>query len=231
MIQIAVLLSGAHGRGSNMESLARACRDGQIDGEICLVAGNFAASPALARARDLGLPTRVVPSPAKDAPESQEDDYGARLLSVLRAAHPDLVCLAGYIRRVPSPVVAAYAGRMMNMHNALLPSFGGRGMYGLHVHQAALDMGVKLSGCTVHFVDEQYDTGPIILQKAVPVEDDDTAQTLAARVLTAEHEAFPEAVALFAQGRLRVEGRRVRVLDMAPSPALPGMGDTSRTRD
>lgn len=215
MIRIAVLLSGAHGRGSNMESIARACRERRIDGEISLVAGNFAASPALARAGELGLPTRVVPSPPKAASASQEDDYGARLLNTLRHANPDLICLAGYIRRVPPPVVAAYAGRMMNMHNALLPSFGGRGMYGLHVHQAALDMGVKLSGCTVHFVDEHYDTGPIILQKAVPVEDDDTAQTLAARVLTAEHDAFPEAVSLFAQGRLRVEGRRVRVLDSA----------------
>ncbi len=212
MIRIAVLLSGRHGRGSNMEAVARACQVGKIDGQIVQVLGNFAQSPALARARTLGLSTDTVPSPGKQASPAEEDAYADTLLSALDAVQPDLVCLAGYIRKVPLLVVRSYAGRMINMHNALLPAFGGRGMFGANVHQAALDYGVKVSGCTVHFVDEQYDTGPIILQSVVPVLDDDTAETLAARVLTAEHQAFPQAVSLFAQGRLRIEARRVRVL-------------------
>ena len=114
----------------------------------------------------------------------------------------------------------------MNTHPALLPAFGGQGMYGAHVHQAALDYGVKVSGCTVHFVDETYDTGPIILQSVVPVQDDDTAETLAARVLAAEHEAYPRAVALFADGRLRLEGRLVRVTEL-PRPTIDPRQKTS----
>ena len=208
MIRIALLLSGRHGRGSNMAALAAACADGRIDGAIVRVVGNHAASPALARARDLDIETCVLPSPA---PSGDESTYGAALLSALSDARADLVCLAGYVRRVPPAVVQAFAGRMMNTHPALLPAFGGQGMYGARVHKAVLDYGAKVSGCTVHFVDEAYDTGPIILQIPVPVEEDDTAETLAARVLRAEHEAFPEAVALFAQGRLTMDGRRVHI--------------------
>lgn len=195
-----------------MEALARACASGEIDGRIVLVLGNFRSSPALARASVLGLPADTLPSPGKDAAPEAEDVYAHALLDALDAAQPDLVCLAGYIRKVPLAVVRRYAGRMINMHNALLPSFGGRGMFGANVHQAALEYGVKISGCTVHFVDEQYDTGPIILQSVVPVLDDDTVETLAARVLAAEHQAFPAAVSLFAQGRLQREARRVRIL-------------------
>jgi len=212
MIRIAVLLSGRHGRGSNMESIARACASGAIDGRIVLVLGNFSQSPALARAQSLGLAADTLPSPAKNPSPADEDAYSDALLAALDTAQPDLVCLAGYIRKVPLAVVRQYAGRMMNMHNALLPAFGGQGMFGINVHQAAIDYGVKVSGCTVHFVDEHYDTGPIISQSVVPVLDDDTAETLAARVLVAEHQAFPHAVSLFAQGRLRIEARRVRVL-------------------
>lgn len=209
MIRIVVLLSGRHGRGSNMQAVADACADGRIAGKITLVIGNHADSPALERARSLGLATTVIASPARSATASEEDAYGEALLAALRDAQPDLICLAGYIRKLPDAIVAAYPGRIMNMHNALLPSFGGRGMYGGRVHQAVLDYGAKVSGCTVHFVDADYDTGPVILQTAVPVAEDDTAETLAARVLMAEHETFPRAVALFAQGRLRVQGRRV----------------------
>lgn len=211
MIRIAVLLSGRHGRGSNMQAIADACADGRIAGRITLVIGNHAASPALARARDLHLPTAVVPSPSKGQGPEAEAAYGDALRHALDDAQPDLICLAGYIRKVPDVVVSAYTGRVMNIHNALLPSFGGRGMFGLHVHQAVLDYGVKVSGCTVHFVDESYDTGPIILQAVVPVEEDDTAETLAARVLVAEHASFPHAIGLFAAGRLRVAGRRVHI--------------------
>lgn len=208
MIDIAILLSGKHGRGSNMEAIARACAAGTIDGRVTVVAGNFAQSPALARARELGLRTVVVPSPGKGGDEGA---YAVALLAALNAEQVDLVCLAGYMRKVPGRVVRAFAGRMMNTHPALLPAFGGQGMYGLNVHQAAIDAGVKVSGCTVHFVDEHYDTGPIVLQMAVPVEEGDTAESLQRRVLACEHRAYPEAAALFAQGRLSVDGRRVQV--------------------
>ena len=158
----------------------------------------------------MGLKTCAISS------RHSEENYADALLTTLREAQTDLICLAGFMRKVPDAVVSAYAGRIMNIHAALLPAFGGKGMYGLHAHQAVLDYGAKVSGCTVHFVDESYDTGPIILQTPVPVEEDDTAETLAARVLAAEHEAYPRAVALFAQGRLIVQGRRVRISGLRP---------------
>ncbi len=204
-LRIAILLSGRHGRGSNMQAIAQTCADGRIDGQIVAVIGNFADSPALARAREIGLRACHVPS------RGDEDAYADALLGLLRLYEADLICLAGYMRKVPDAVLGAYAGRMMNLHAALLPAFGGQGMYGRHIHQAVLDYGAKVSGCTVHFVDADYDTGPIILQTPVPVEEDDTAETLAARVLAAEHQTYPQAVALFAQGRLTLDGRRVRI--------------------
>ncbi len=215
-LRIAILLSGRHGRGSNMQAIAQACADNRIDGQVVAVVGNHADSPALARAQELGLAAAAVSS------RQDEIAYADALLTALRGADADLVCLAGYMRKVPDAVLAAYTGRMMNIHAALLPAFGGKGMYGQHIHQAVLDYGAKVSGCTVHFVDAGYDTGPIILQTPVAVEEDDTAETLAARVLAAEHQTYPQAVALFAEGRLRLEGRRVAVLP--PSPALPSEG-------
>ena len=220
-LRIAILLSGRHGRGSNMQAIAEACTNGQVDGEVAAVIGNFADSPALARAHALGLSACAV--------SSRQDEDADALLGLLRLYEVDLVCLAGYMRKVPDAVLAAYAGRMMNIHAALLPAFGGKGMYGQHIHQAVLDYGAKVSGCTVHFVDAGYDTGPIILQAPVPVEEDDTAETLAARVLTAEHRAYPQAVALFAQGRLRLEGRRVAILPPAHAPPPPSEGRVSES--
>jgi len=204
-IRIAVLLSGRSGRGSNMQAIAEACADGRIDGRVVLVLGNAAESPALARARELGLRAESLSTRQDGA------TYADALRALLHDARIDLICLAGYMRKVPDPVVSAYAGRILNIHAALLPAFGGKGMYGHHAHQAVLDYGVKVSGCTVHFVDGDYDTGPIVLQTPVVVQEDDTVETLAARVLAAEHQAYPRAVALFAAGRLRLEGRRVRV--------------------
>jgi phosphoribosylglycinamide formyltransferase-1 len=204
-IRIAVLLSGRSGRGSNMQAIAEACADGRIDGRVVLVLGNAAESPALARARELGLRAESLSTRQDGAA------YADALRALLHDARIDLICLAGYMRKVPDPVVSAYAGRILNIHAALLPAFGGKGMYGHHAHQAVLDYGVKVSGCTVHFVDGDYDTGPIVLQTPVVVQEDDTVETLAARVLAAEHQAYPRAVALFAAGRLRLEGRRVRV--------------------
>ncbi|MGI4789447.1 MAG: phosphoribosylglycinamide formyltransferase [Janthinobacterium lividum] len=212
-LRIAILLSGRHGRGSNMQAIAAACASGQIDGTVALVIGNYADSPALTRAAEMDIPTLSVSS------RQDESIYAESLLSALNDAKVDLICLAGYMRKVPDSVVTAYKGRVMNIHAALLPAFGGKGMYGIHAHQAVLDYGAKVSGCTVHFVDENYDTGPVIWQSVVPVEEDDSAETLAARVLTAEHDAYPRAVALFAEGRLTLEGRRVRISE--PLPLVP----------
>lgn len=204
-VRIAILMSGRHGRGSNMQAIACACASGEIDGVVAVVIGNQPESPALAKAAEMGLTAIHIST------QSAEEHYASALLATLQEAQIDLLCLAGYMRKIPDSVVSAYAGRIMNIHAALLPAFGGKGMYGLHAHQAVLDYGAKVSGCTVHFVDESYDTGPIILQTPVAVEENDTAETLAARVLAAEHEAYPRAVALFALGRLSLEGRRVRI--------------------
>ena len=205
-IRIAILVSG-QGRGSNMAAIIDACQRGEIDGQVVLVIGTRREAPALQRATEKGVPTCVI-SPRN----LTEEEYAHRLLHALSEAKADLVCLAGYMRLLPTPVVQAYAGRVMNIHPALLPLFGGKGMYGEHVHRAVLESGVKVSGCTVHFVDEHYDTGPIIVQRCVPVEEEDTWETLAARVLAQEHQAYVQAVQLFAQGRLRIEGKRVRIL-------------------
>jgi phosphoribosylglycinamide formyltransferase-1 len=205
-IRIAILVSG-QGRGSNMAAIIDACQRGEIDGKVVLVIGTRDEAPALQRATEKGVPTCVI-SPRN----LTEEEYAHRLLHALSEAKADLVCLAGYMRLLPTPVVQAYAGRVMNIHPALLPLFGGKGMYGEHVHRAVLESGVKVSGCTVHFVDEHYDTGPIIVQRCVPIEEEDTWETLAARVLAQEHQAYVQAVHLFAQGRLRIEGKRVRIL-------------------
>lgn len=209
MFQISILLSGKHGRGSNMACLAQACRTGFIpQARIARVIGTHADSPAIERAKSLDLPFAILPYSA--------EDYPGKLCEQLAKDRTDLICLAGYMRKVPAEVLAAYAGRMVNTHPALLPAFGGKGMYGLHVHQAVIDYGAKVSGSTVHFIDEEYDSGPIILQKAVPVEENDTAETLAARVLAVEHEIYPLAVKLIAQRRVRLEGRHARILPPAP---------------
>jgi len=191
-----------------MQAIAQACAEGRIDGQVVSVIGNQADSPALALARAMGLSAKAVPS------QPDEAAYAAALLTILRGADTDLICLAGFMRKVPGAIINTYAGRIINIHAALLPAFGGKGMYGIHAHQAALEYGVKVSGCTVHFVDEQYDTGPIILQTPVSVEENDTPETLASRVLAAEHQTYPRAVALFAEGRLIIEGRRVRIMPL-----------------
>lgn len=200
MIGIAVMASG-HGRGSNMQAIIDACADGRVDGRVAVVIG-VSEAPAIERARSQGIPTEIV-SPREPA-------YPERLCEALARHGADLVCLAGYMRILPGEVISAYP--VMNIHPALIPLFCGKGMYGEHVHRAAVEYGVKVSGCTVHFVDGNYDTGPIILQKCVPVCEGDTPETLAARVLEQEHIAYPEAVALFAEGRLKAEGRIVHIL-------------------
>ena len=207
LLPIAALVSGA-GRGSNLAALMAACDAGQIPGRLARVIGTRNDAPALERARAAGSPISVV-SPRKYA--GDEAGYAAALLRVLRQQDIGLICLAGYMRRLPAPIIAAYPGRVMNIHPSLLPLFGGQGMYGENVHRAVIESGMKVSGCTVHFVDEDYDGGPIIAQRAVPLLDSDTPQSLAARVLEQEHLAYAEAVQWFAEGRLRIAGRRVRI--------------------
>lgn len=207
-INIAIVVSG-QSRGSNMMALIDACRTKSISGQVAVVIGTRADSPALERARAAGISTSVV-SPKKY--ESDELKYGDTLLRILHKVDADLICLAGYMRILPKNVVDAYDGKIMNTHPALLPLFGGQGMYGERVHKAVLESGMKVTGCTVHFVDHHYDNGPIILQTPVLVLDEDTPETLASRVLPAEHQTYCEAVRLFSEHRLEIVGRRVKIL-------------------
>lgn len=207
MTRIAVMVSGA-GRGSNMQAIIDGCKSGKIAGEVAVVIGVKDDAPAMERAAGQGIETAAI------SPKLFENaqDYDDAVLKTLKDNKIDLICLAGYMRVLGQNIVDAYRNAIMNVHPALIPSFCGKGMYGHHVHEAVIARGVKFSGVTVHLVDEEYDTGPIILQSIVPVEQDDTPDTLAARVLEKEHETYVEAVSLFAQGRLRVENRKVRIL-------------------
>ena len=207
MINIAVLISG-HGRGSNLQAIIDACKDGRIDGRVAVVIGVKDDAPAMERARNSSVPAVEI----KPKDFATDEDYGRRILEILAEHKVDLICLAGYMRILPSEIVSTYRWRIMNTHAALIPSFCGKGMYGEHVHQAVLDYGAKVSGCTIHLVDEAYDNGPIVIQKAIPVLEGDTPETLAARILPLEHQSYVEAIQLFAQGRLKVEGRIVHVL-------------------
>jgi formyltetrahydrofolate-dependent phosphoribosylglycinamide formyltransferase len=202
-IRLAVLLSGS---GTTLQNLLDRTADGRLRAEVALVVSNRYDAFGLERARKAGVRAAVVERSAC----ASRDEFGRRIFDLCREAKVDLVCLGGFLQLLPVP--DDFAGRVMNIHPALIPAFCGKGYYGHRVHEAALEAGVKLSGCTVHFADNVYDHGPIILQRAVPVLDDDTPDTLAARVFEQECEAYPEAIRLFAEGRLRVEGRRVRVL-------------------
>ncbi len=190
----------ASGRGSNFEALVRAARQGQIDAEIAVVITDREGAPVLERAEKLGVPAVFV----NPRGHTSKGRYEQAVVGTLEEHGVHLVCLAGYMRIVGKDFVGAYEGRMMNIHPSLLPAFPG-----LDAQAQALEYGVKLSGCTVHFVDEGVDTGPIILQETVPVLDMDTVADLSQRILTVEHRLYAEAVRLFAQGRLRISGRRV----------------------
>jgi phosphoribosylglycinamide formyltransferase-1 len=201
-INLAVLISGS---GTTLANLLDTIGRGALDARVRLV---IASRPALAgtdRATTAGLPAVVVDRKSHDGVQP----FSRAVFAEVDRAGVDLVCLAGWLCLLDVP--DRWAGRVMNIHPALLPSFGGRGMYGRRVHQAVLDHGCKVSGCTVHLVDNEYDAGPIVLQRTCPVLDDDTAQTLATRVFDLECDAYPQAIRLFQAGRLHVEGRRVRV--------------------
>lgn len=202
-VRIAVLCSGG---GSNLQAILDAIDAGRIQGEVRLVVANRKGAYALERAGRQGIEARFL------SYREHGDQADAVLLGWLREARIELVVLAGYLAIIGPELVAAYRHRMMNIHPALLPSFGGIGMYGHHVHEAVLAYGAKLSGATVHFVDEQADHGPVIAQRAVPVLPEDTPDTLAARVLSVEHALLPDCVAAYCQGKIRVDERRVRVV-------------------
>jgi phosphoribosylglycinamide formyltransferase-1 len=186
-MRVAVLASG---HGSNLQSLLDAFPGPSSPATIALVVSNRAAAGALGRAADRGVATATIAEDGEDA---------ARLLELLARHAIDLVVLAGYLKQVPERVVRAYRGRMLNVHPALLPSFGGAGMYGRRVHEAVLASGARVTGVTVHLVDVQYDHGPIVAQWPVPVRPGDTAELLAARVLAVEHQLLPAVVAAFAR--------------------------------
>ena len=206
-LRVGVLASGG---GTNLQAIMDNCAAGEVDARVVVVISDVECG-ALARARKAGIPAEHIDRRDKQRHPTREA-FDRAVLERLRAHEVELVCLAGYLRVMTPELVGAYAGRMMNIHPALLPSFGGAGMWGHHVHQAVLEYGCKVSGVTVHFVTLGTDEGPIILQRAVPVEEGDTPDSLAARILPHEHGLYSQAIQLFAEGRLRIEGRRVRIL-------------------
>lgn len=209
-LRVAVLASG---RGSNLQAIIDAIEAERVQAQIVAVISNKKDAGALERARKHGLKDVFVdPKPFAGQPHSREI-YDRALLEVLQQHEVDLVLLAGYMKIVTAVLVNAYVNRMMNIHPSLLPSFPG-----LDVQKKAIDWGCKLAGCTVHFVTEGVDEGPIIIQAAVPILNEDTPETLAARILVQEHKIYPRAVQLFSEGRLRVEGRRV-FIDSAKADA------------
>jgi len=202
-IRLAVLLSGG---GTTLQNLLDRIADGRLAARVVLVVSNRADAYGLVRAEDARIPAFVV-----DRKQfGSREEFSRCIFDCVRQSHADLVCLAGFLQLLSIP--DDFVGRVMNMHPALIPAFCGKGFYGHHVHEAVLSYGAKVSGCTVQFADNVYDHGPIILQRTVPVLDDDTPDTLAARVFEQECEAYPEAIRLFAEGRLRIEGRRVRIV-------------------
>jgi phosphoribosylglycinamide formyltransferase-1 len=195
--RIGVLLSG---RGSNFEALADSVAAGRIPGaEMAVVVSNREGAPGIAKAQERGIAARVIPSKGLE-----REVYDRQVVAVLQEHQVDLVCLAGYMRLLSPYFVAAFPNRILNIHPSLLPSFPG-----LESQRQALEYGVKFAGCTVHFVDENLDAGPIVLQATVPVKDEDTEDTLSSRILAEEHRIYSEAVRIVLEGKFKIVGRRV----------------------
>jgi phosphoribosylglycinamide formyltransferase-1 len=203
-LRVAVLLSG---NGTTLQNILDRSTADRLDAQVVLVVSSRADAHGLVRAQRAGIPSAVVERKTAGSMEEQS----RRIFDLCRAARAELVCLAGYMQllRIPED----FRGRVLNIHPALIPAFCGKGYYGQRVHEAVLAYGAKVSGCTIHFVDDDYDHGSIVLQRVVPVQHDDTVDSLAARVHEQENEAYPEAIQLFAEGRLHIEGRRVRITD------------------
>lgn len=207
----------ASGRGSNAQAILDRIEDGYIPATCAAVITDNPDAYVIERARTAGVPVSVVPFRSFPNREAYED----RLIETICGYDPDLVVLAGYMRILGSGIVRMFAGRMINIHPSLLPAFSG-----LHAQEQAIRYGVKVAGCTVHFVTEEMDAGPVIIQRTVPVLDGDTGETLAGRILEEEHTALPEAVRLFCEHRLEITGRLVRVLsteENCPSPQGTGV--------
>lgn len=200
--RIAVLISGG---GTTLRNLIEKNKAGLLDLQIVLVISSNPEAGGLRFAAEAGIPALVIQRGQFDS----QDSFSAAIFDQCRRAGADLVVLGGFLKQITVP--EDFVNRVVNIHPALIPAFCGKGFYGRRVHEAVLDYGVKVSGCTIHFVDNQYDHGPVILQRVVPVLDDDTPETLAARVFEAECEAYPEVLRLIAAGRVKVEGRRVRI--------------------
>lgn len=196
MRRLGILLSG---RGSNFEAIARNIATGKLNAEIAVVISNRASAPGLEAAQKLGVPAEALPSAGVD-----REEFDRRMIAVLQKYRVELVCLAGYMRLLSAGFVRAFAGRIVNIHPSLLPAFPG-----LDAQYQALAHGVKITGCTAHFVNEELDAGPIIMQAGVPVLDEDSVESLSDRILVEEHRIFSEAIALVLTGEYRVEGRRV----------------------
>jgi formyltetrahydrofolate-dependent phosphoribosylglycinamide formyltransferase len=209
-VRLAVLLSG---QGTTLQNLIEAIEAAKLDATIALVVSSRPEAYGLERARRHGL--EAVCLPRRTFHDRQT--YDAELNRLIDQYQPELIALAGYLHLFR--FACHYRGRVMNVHPSLIPAFCGQGLYGMRVHQAVLEYGVKLTGCTVHFADEVYDHGPIILQRAVPVLPHDTTESLARRVAVEEQQAYPEAIQLFAEGRLKIEGRNVHI--GAPGEPFP----------
>jgi formyltetrahydrofolate-dependent phosphoribosylglycinamide formyltransferase len=199
-VRLAVLLSG---NGTTLQNLLDRIGDGRLSARIVCVVSNKPDAFGLSRAANAGVPTAVIERRAC----ADRADFSRRIFDVCRSHQADLVCLAGFLQLLEVPT--DFSLRVLNIHPALIPAFSGKGFHGLAVHRAALETGVKVSGCTVHFADNEYDHGPIISQRVVPVFDDDTPEALAARVFAQECAAYPEAIEWVARGELVVRGRRV----------------------
>lgn len=195
--RVVVFISGG---GSNMVALAQACREPNFPAEVACVISDKPTAGGLAKAQGLGVPTLVF----ERKNYASKGEHEAAILAALGELAPDIICLAGYMRLISGEFIAPYEGRIINIHPSLLPLFPG-----LHTHQRAIDSGMKITGCTVHFVTEGMDEGPIIGQAAVPVVAGDTADSLAARVLTVEHKLYPLALRLLAEGKVRMDGGKV----------------------
>jgi len=195
----------ASGRGSNFSAILQSIENGALHADVRILISNNPEAGALVTASDYGIPVQVI----------NKKDFASRtlfvdaMLSVLERHQVNFIALAGYMKKIPPEVIQKYENRILNIHPALLPSFGGKGMYGHFVHEAILETGCKISGVTVHLVDEHYDRGPIVAQRCVPVKENDNPDTLAARVLKEEHRLFAEALQFFAEERVEIKGRRV----------------------
>jgi phosphoribosylglycinamide formyltransferase-1 len=206
-MRLGVLASGS---GSNLQAILDACASGAVRAQVAAVICNVPGARALHRAERAGVPALLLPH----APFGSREAYDRELVASLRRHGVDLVCLAGFMRLITPALLGAFENRILNIHPSLLPAFPG-----LHAVRQALAAGVRISGCTVHVVDEGTDTGPILVQAAVPVLDADTEETLAARILVQEHRCYARALSLWADGRVRIEGRRIRIEGAAPDEA------------